>query len=229
MNDDVKHAASQLLPAFTRMTGYAADEVIGRTPRFLEGPATSRCILDRLKACLAAKTPFYGEVTRLRSIAKGSEPRRETFIMNDVIAPALDALVLDIERDGVSLHAELECWSTVDVDSAQIRYVLVNLVQHASESIQSSAATTGNIKLRSWSHDGVCHVTVEDDGPGLEYEALADIFGPFCSTKTDKGLGLAFSKAIVKAHGGDIFAERVESRGLSVGFTIPAVQAPNHD
>ncbi len=46
----------------------------------------------------------------------------------------------------------------------------------------------------------------------------------------EAGKGTDFvASAIVKAHGSDIFAERVESRGLSVGFTIPAVQAPNHD
>lgn len=36
--------------AFTRLTGHARDEAIGRTPRFLQGPATDRGTLDRLRA-----------------------------------------------------------------------------------------------------------------------------------------------------------------------------------
>jgi len=36
--------------AFTRMTGYAADEVRGRTPRLLQGPDADRATLDRLRA-----------------------------------------------------------------------------------------------------------------------------------------------------------------------------------
>ena len=38
--------------AFTRMTGYSAAEVLGRTPRLLQGPRSSRATLDRLRAAL---------------------------------------------------------------------------------------------------------------------------------------------------------------------------------
>jgi len=38
--------------AFTRMTGYSAEEVLGRTPRLLQGPRSSRATLDRLRAAL---------------------------------------------------------------------------------------------------------------------------------------------------------------------------------
>ena len=337
--------------AFTRMTGYTAAEVIGRTPRLLQGPATSRRTLDRLRRCLAAGKPFSGEtinyrkdgsmfdvewridairdatgkithwvaiqrditekkarerairaqqhelqrismlsmqaqisasaiheslqplyaignlgaacrnailnqcletekekilawldsilagvndaklsLTRLRSCAAGSAPCRETLAFNDVIEPALDMLAHDVERGGVCLHAQLECCTSVNVDSAQIRYVLATLVQYVCAAIQSSVATSGDITLRTWSQDGVCHATVEDDGPSMDHESRADIFSRFQSTKTDMlGLGLALSRAIVKAHRGDIFAEKVESGGLRVGFTIPAVEAPNHE
>lgn len=39
-------------PAFTRLTGYEADEIIGETPRILQGPATSRAELDRIRHSL---------------------------------------------------------------------------------------------------------------------------------------------------------------------------------
>ncbi len=48
-------------PAFTRMTGYEADEVIGRSPRFLQGPLTDRAVLDRLRANLEAGQPFHDQ------------------------------------------------------------------------------------------------------------------------------------------------------------------------
>ena len=53
-------------PAFTRMTGYAADEVLGRTPRLLQGPRTDRAVLDRMRASLAAGEPFQGEAINYR-------------------------------------------------------------------------------------------------------------------------------------------------------------------
>jgi PAS domain S-box-containing protein len=57
--------------AFTKMTGYAREEVIGKTPRIFDGPKTDREVLDRLrKDCVAGKV-FHGETIKYRK--DGSE------------------------------------------------------------------------------------------------------------------------------------------------------------
>jgi PAS domain S-box-containing protein len=48
-------------PAFTLMTGYSAGEVIGKTPRILQGPHTDRAVLDRLRRNLERGEVFEGE------------------------------------------------------------------------------------------------------------------------------------------------------------------------
>ncbi len=48
--------------AFTRRSGYSRDEVIGATPRLLQGPRTDRAALDRIKAALRAQVPVREEV-----------------------------------------------------------------------------------------------------------------------------------------------------------------------
>ena len=53
-------------PAFTAMTGYAADEAVGRSPRFLQGARTDRAVLDRLHAQLAIGGPAEGEAINYR-------------------------------------------------------------------------------------------------------------------------------------------------------------------
>lgn len=53
-------------PAFTKMTGYTAEEVIGRNPRFLQGPNTDRTVLSRLRQTLEAGEVFYGEAINYR-------------------------------------------------------------------------------------------------------------------------------------------------------------------
>ena len=53
-------------PAFTRMTGYSAEEVIGQTPRLLQGPRTDRAVLDELRARLSRGEEFYGEAVNYR-------------------------------------------------------------------------------------------------------------------------------------------------------------------
>lgn len=48
-------------PAFTQMTGYTSEEVLGRTPRLLQGPNTDRALLDDLRQHLSDGEPFHGE------------------------------------------------------------------------------------------------------------------------------------------------------------------------
>ena len=49
-------------PAFTRLTGFTAAEVIGQSPRILQGPGTSRHALDRIKGALRAGEPVREKV-----------------------------------------------------------------------------------------------------------------------------------------------------------------------
>lgn len=56
---------------FTKMTGYTPNEVIGKTPRILQGPKTDRAILDRLKRRLIEGQAFFGHSINYRK--DGSE------------------------------------------------------------------------------------------------------------------------------------------------------------
>lgn len=52
--------------AFTSMTGYTREELLGATPRILQGPDTDRAVLDRLKANLRAGDSFEGRAWNYR-------------------------------------------------------------------------------------------------------------------------------------------------------------------
>lgn len=56
---------------FTRMTGYSKEEVIGKTPRILQGPKTDRKVLDTLKRRLEEGQAFFGHTVNYRK--DGSE------------------------------------------------------------------------------------------------------------------------------------------------------------
>jgi PAS domain S-box-containing protein len=53
-------------PAFERMSGYRADECLGRSPRFLQGPQTDRAALDRLRKAIAAGKPVRERLVNYR-------------------------------------------------------------------------------------------------------------------------------------------------------------------
>ena len=48
-------------PAFSQMTGYTAEEVLGKTPRLLQGAKTDRAVLDNLRQHLSDGIPFHAE------------------------------------------------------------------------------------------------------------------------------------------------------------------------
>jgi len=57
--------------AFTEITGYEAAEVLGKTPRILQGPKTDRAELDRVRTALSQWQPVTVEVINYRK--DGSE------------------------------------------------------------------------------------------------------------------------------------------------------------
>ncbi len=52
--------------AFTAMTGYTADEVLGETPGFLQGDRTDEQVLRRLDAKLNRGEDFHGETVNYK-------------------------------------------------------------------------------------------------------------------------------------------------------------------
>jgi PAS domain S-box-containing protein len=53
-------------PAFTQMTGYTAEEALGKTPRILQGPLTDKTVLKRLRETLEQGEVFEGEAINYR-------------------------------------------------------------------------------------------------------------------------------------------------------------------
>lgn len=69
--------------AFTRMTGYLPEEVIGLTPRILQGPGTSRKELDRLKEALLRWQPVEVELLNYKK-------NKEEFWVSISVVPVSD-------------------------------------------------------------------------------------------------------------------------------------------
>ena len=57
-------------PAFTQMTGYTAEEAIGKTPRILQGLRTDKTVLHRLRQNLERGESFSGEAINYRKNGK---------------------------------------------------------------------------------------------------------------------------------------------------------------
>ena len=92
---------------------------------------------------------------------------------------------------------------TVKADASQIQQVLINLVKNASEAF--STQTNRLITLNAYQADSTVMIEVEDNGDGIEPEAMENIFIPFYTTKkTGSGIGLSLSRQILQQHNGQL-------------------------
>ncbi|GJE52479.1 Blue-light-activated histidine kinase 1 [Methylobacterium tardum] len=71
-------------PAFTRMTGYEAHEIVGLSPRILQGPLTDRTVLDALRSALETGVATQAEAVNYRK--DGS-----TYVVEWLITPVREA------------------------------------------------------------------------------------------------------------------------------------------
>ena len=90
---------------FTRMTGYTAEEVIGKTPRFLQGPKTDRAQADKIRDTLSRWEPIRAELINYRK--DGSEFWVELNIVPVVDENGSYTHWMAIERD-ISQRKQLE-------------------------------------------------------------------------------------------------------------------------
>ena len=111
----------------------------------------------------------------------------------------------------------------VRVDSTLIEQVLANLLENAAR--HTPARTL--VRLRARRAEGELVVSVEDFGPGLAEGDLERIFQKFShAAPGGVGLGLAICRAIVKLHGGRIWAETMPGGGSAFRFTLPLETPP---
>jgi PAS domain S-box-containing protein len=106
----------------------------------------------------------------------------------------------------------------------QVQKVLLNLLLNSSEAMAECAAPTAAaaIKVKTAAVANMAQVTVQDSGPGLDAQKADRIFDPFFSTKPHgMGLGLAISRALIEAHGGQLWTDREGAPGATFHFTLP--------
>jgi two-component system, OmpR family, sensor histidine kinase VicK len=111
----------------------------------------------------------------------------------------------------------------VEIDKSRILQVLTNLIDNALKFTDEYEQIIINIeKLKTKGSDFI-KVSVKDTGKGIDSEIFPKLFTKF-TTKSSKGtgLGLYICKNIIKAHGGQIWAENnVNENGASFVFIIP--------
>lgn len=119
-------------PGFTKLTGYLPEDVLGKNPRFLQGPKTDRAVLDRLKAVLQKGEVFHGRSINYRK--DGSEFWNEWHIepIRDAKGKVINYLA--IQRD---ITASMNAQKAIEDKNAALREILEQ-IQFEKKKIQDN-------------------------------------------------------------------------------------------
>jgi PAS domain S-box-containing protein len=115
--------------------------------------------------------------------------------------------------------------SPVLCDKTQIQQVLFNIFKNSAQAFDSSTQESPTISINIKEENGAVHVSIKDNGPGMDEETKSKIFEPFFTTKETgegTGLGMYVSYFIVKeVHSGELSVHSEKGKGTSITMTLP--------
>lgn len=125
---------------------------------------------------------------------------------------------------GRTIELEVASPIVIACDASIVQRILENLVNNAIKHTPTGSA----IRISVFAQSDGARITVSDQGPGVPPEARQKIFEKFGTAAARQqnryhsaGLGLAFCKLAVEAHGGSIGVEPGEPNGSTFWFELP--------
>jgi len=171
---------------------------------------------------------LVGELLDLSRIESGQQRMDIADVpVSDLLTHVADVFTLRAEDAGLRLQVKRETDAVVIADFDRIEQVLGNLIDNALRHSPASRSVT--VTARG-SRDGYVELSVADEGTGIAPEDLPHVFDRFYRSKDETagsgaGLGLAISREIVRAHGGEIRVESPPAGGTLFTFTLPVSDA----
>lgn len=179
------------------------------------------------KESQALVTAIKAEVDRLSriaeqylSVARRPRPQLERERLDDLVRELLAFVEPELKKANVRAHIDTDDpMPEVELDDAQLRQALLNLVRNAREAMPGGGDL--HVAVRAIEPSAV-EIVVEDTGVGIPEEVIGSVFDPFFTTKArGTGLGLAVTREILEAHGGHISCERRAEGGTRFRIWLP--------
>jgi two-component system, sensor histidine kinase and response regulator len=151
-------------------------------------------------------------ITTLLDIAKADEgrlaPVRGRIELDALVAEVVAELDVQAQSAGVRLARQIDV-PVLSADPDLLKRVLENLVENAIR----HAPEGSDVHVLARASQGGVELRVKDDGPGVPMDQRERVFERFAqhggeaTTRTNRGLGLAFCKLAIEAHGGRVWIE----------------------
>jgi signal transduction histidine kinase len=144
---------------------------------------------------------------------------------NELLQATRERFARRAEQSGVAFRVLAQRTPRITADGRRLEQALANIVDNAVRHTPSG----GTVTLRSGADDGHITLSVHNTGPPIPEDAMPNIFDRFfqadpagASKDANTGLGLAITREIVRAHGGEVTATSSEAGGTEFVITLPA-------
>lgn len=192
----------------------------------VEDPETVKRYLNTAQRDVRSLSVLIDDLFQMAQLNTGGIPLDlASSSLTDLISDTLEAFSELALRQQIKLEGSVD--SNVDpvqIDTQRIGRVLNNLIGNALRHTPSQ----GEVKVRAKRTSTGVEVTVSDSGEGIREEDLPRVFESFYRGEKSRsrstggaGLGLAISRGIIQAHGGEIHVQSESGRGSQFIFTFP--------
>jgi two-component system sensor histidine kinase KdpD len=189
------------------------------------------------------------EDRRLQASAAMAELDRLTRLFQDILDMArIDAAAIHVERqwvaaadvvdaavaqvrhtlEGHALRVDADTDMTVEIDPRLASVALSHLLENAALYSPPDREIVVQARVE---HEGL-HVSVADNGPGLDPGELDHLFERFYRGRAARqatfgtGMGLSITRGLLAAAGGRVWAENVPGAGARFSIVVPGAVRP---
>ncbi len=194
---------------------------------------TQQSLLEEKSEALEDNAFITEEISRLEKIvadflafARPSEPQMIALKATQPFRDLEGLFRPALTKANIELKKEFLADPHIQADPAQLKQVLINLVQNAAESMGRDGTITLRTRIQKRhlaTHPAtVAVIEVEDTGPGIPPEVQKRLFDPFFTTKASgTGLGLSIAARILEKHGGTLEYQTEPNRGTIFRLVLP--------
>lgn len=221
---------SERLAALGEMTAGVAHEVrnplgiISSTAELLQERLGRYEPQNRLAQIIVEESNRLNEkVTEFLDFARPRVPNLRPCDLEATVNRSLELLAPEIDRLGIRITREYQLnGQPLMVDQDLLHQAFLNILLNAIQAMPHGGHLT--VSILPGSHGQGGEIRFQDDGEGIEPEALNKILNPFFTTKEKgSGLGLPIVKSIIQAHQGRLEISSAPGTGTTVTIILPAL------